>query len=426
MTVWGATVLIGSLPIFAMLLSQEMTLYCVLLVLLTGLATIGVRPDWRRAVAVRLDPFAICVFVCFGYAAITAMWSLDAGQSLVRLFRIGALIVLGYIAVRCASRFAAHGIVPAKVMAAGVLLLFVFVVIELFTGFLTVTVWRDASPIERENLLNRPSMLLGLMVWPALYVCWKQGLRRSLVVLGLLVPITLFFTSGLGPFVAAGLSCVVWLIASVRARLAAWFVAGSFVLATITMPLLALNVPLINRGLAFFASVDFFSAAHRLAIWNFAATTIREKPLLGWGLDSARAIPYGKLPLASVPILSRDLNLHYATLPSLPSSPALPLHPHNAGLQLILETGIVGAALFCLLILFGALRLTRDENPSRTPFALASLTTWLVVTELNIGIWQSWWLASGIVAIMFYFISPQPTERSKKEVNIPKTVFAAL
>jgi len=261
-------------------------------------------------------------------------------------------------------------------------------------------------------------MILGLTIWPALFAFWNQGLRRVAIILGLLVPVALFFTSGLGPFVAVAVSCFVWLVASFRARLGAWLVAGGFALSTIAMPLLALNVSLVNRGLELCASVKFFSGAHRLAIWNFVATTIRERPLLGWGLDSARAIPYGKLPLASVPILSKDLNLTYPTLPTLPFSPALPLHPHNAGLQIILETGIVGTALFCLLLLFGTLRLTRQDNRSRVPFALASLATWLIVADVDVGVWQSWWLAAGIVTMMFHFISSCPPKHSKKTENI--------
>ena len=63
------------------------------------------------------------------------------------------------------------------------------------------------------------------------------------------------------------------------------------------------------------------SAGHRLWIWSFAGDRIAERPLTGWGLDASRSIPGGKDPIR-------------------PGETWLPLHPHNASLQLWLELGI--------------------------------------------------------------------------------------
>src|SRR6202043_2906705 len=73
------------------------------------------------------------------------------------------------------------------------------------------------------------------------------------------------------------------------------------------------------------------SAGHRLLIWSFVGSRIAERPLVGWGLDSSRAIPGGKDPIR-------------------PGEDWLPLHPHNAALQLLLELGAPGAVLFALLV----------------------------------------------------------------------------
>ena len=60
------------------------------------------------------------------------------------------------------------------------------------------------------------------------------------------------------------------------------------IFAPLTLPKLA-HIP------ALFDAVDDFkeSAGHRLLIWSFTGNRIAEHPVLGWGLDSSRAIPGG-------------------------------------------------------------------------------------------------------------------------------------
>ena len=65
-----------------------------------------------------------------------------------------------------------------------------------------------------------------------------------------------------------------------------------------------------------------------------------QRPLLGWGLDTSRAIPGGTdlrpihyiVPWSDKPITHPDQNL--------------PLHPHNAALQIWLELGLFGVIAF--------------------------------------------------------------------------------
>ena len=87
------------------------------------------------------------------------------------------------------------------------------------------------------------------------------------------------------------------------------------------------------------AADDFkISAGHRLLIWSFAGDRIAERPLIGWGLDASRAIPGGDDPIR-------------------PGESWMPLHPHNAALQLWLELGVPGAVLFALLAALALARL---------------------------------------------------------------------
>src|SRR5207302_8324015 len=95
-----------------------------------------------------------------------------------------------------------------------------------------------------------------------------------------------------------------------------------------------------------FAAADSFkvSAGHRLLIWSFTGEHIAERPLLGWGLDSSRAIPGGNSEIR-------------------PGQNWLSLHPHDAALQVWLELGMPGAVLVALLLGWFWLRLDRLAAP---------------------------------------------------------------
>ena len=118
------------------------------------------------------------------------------------------------------------------------------------------------------------------------------------------------------------------------------------------------------------------SAGHRLLIWSFAGDRIAERPLTGWGLDSSRAIPGGDDPIR-------------------PGETWMPLHPHNAALQVWLELGAPGAVLFALMvaILWGAV--ARVEWPPLFAAAAgAGLTIAFIGCFATYGIWQEWWLGT--------------------------------
>jgi O-antigen ligase len=119
------------------------------------------------------------------------------------------------------------------------------------------------------------------------------------------------------------------------------------------------------------------SGQHRVEIWHFAAEKILERPILGYGLNASRHIPNG----AAVSKFQE------------PGKPLIPLHPHDAFLQIWLELGLVGVAIVTALLAMLLLRIGR--LPAMTGrFALAGYAAAIVVAGLAFGIWQSWWLAT--------------------------------
>ncbi|HUT50604.1 MAG TPA: O-antigen ligase family protein [Alphaproteobacteria bacterium] len=131
-----------------------------------------------------------------------------------------------------------------------------------------------------------------------------------------------------------------------------------------------------------------FSAYHRMKIWAFAADRIVERPLLGWGIDASRRIPGGNT-IVEIDRYMADPNQRYRTRAVI-----MPLHPHNAALQVWLELGVVGALL--LAALCGGIPLACTRAPwSRTSIAagLAMFSTAYVLAMLSFSLWQSRWHA---------------------------------
>src|SRR5262249_7944535 len=118
------------------------------------------------------------------------------------------------------------------------------------------------------------------------------------------------------------------------------------------------------------------SAGHRLLIWSFVGDRIAEHPLAGWGLDASRSIPGGK-----------DL--------IRPGETWLPLHPHNAPLQVWLELGVPGVVLFALVVgyLWHILALAAWSRMFAAA-AGASLAIALIACFTAYGVWQEWWLGA--------------------------------
>ena len=80
----------------------------------------------------------------------------------------------------------------------------------------------------------------------------------------------------------------------------------------------------------------------------------------------------------------------------------IPLHPHNAILQVWLELGAVGAgflAFFLVEILHLVQRVTQNRWEAAVCYGI--FTSGLTISSLSYGIWQSWWLASLLLAAAF-------------------------
>jgi O-antigen ligase len=104
----------------------------------------------------------------------------------------------------------------------------------------------------------------------------------------------------------------------------------------------------------------------------------------------------------------------------------IPLHPHNAVLQVWLELGAVGAliGLGLLLSILRAIGRMKDSPVTRAA-AFGMFTTGLTLASISFGIWQSWWMSSILLSAAFLISAVQPAqadtpERLPEEFGGPK------
>ena len=185
---------------------------------------------------------------------------------------------------------------------------------------------------------------------------------------------------------AAGLVfCVVYLLPGLL-RVLIWGCAVS----VLAMPWALDAMP--PRPMIEQSGASLQSAVHRTIIWDFTIARIKERPLLGWGLDASRRMPGGDDEV----IVS---GFNKAGAPGAArvemTGQVMPLHPHNGALQIWLELGGLGAAVTAGLILLAAeslrkLRLSRAAAAA----SAASFAAGFIVALVSYGIWQGWWLSA--------------------------------
>lgn len=238
----------------------------------------------------------------------------------------------------------------------------------------------DGGKVADIKTMNRAAALFGLLIWPGAFVLYQRGHRQAAfaAVLGFLV-LSAFTSNGSAlTGMAVGVPLLALALAwpkLARGVMAVALVAG-FVLAVPVA--LTLHKTSLTRE-----DVMPLSSRHRIEIWRVVGERILEKPVLGWGLDSSRMIP-NENDRTDFPQIVRDGNI-------------IPLHPHNLFLQILLETGIVGAALLLALGLAVLRRIGAWPHPDRA-FALALYGTAITMATFDYGAWQTWRLCGVMLA----------------------------
>ena len=345
---------------------------------------LGWRAGWRPSLP--RSPVLLLGLLLVGWGAITALWAPEPGRAALLALTLAAMILLAHGAAG-----AAQGVRLLPWIGFGLVLGLAAAFADWQSGNALRAAVRGLKEVPTTLMfgLKPAASLMALLLPMGFALPWPWFARAALLVLGAGVLISL-------PGETARLATIAGLGAAVLSlaapRLVPKLVGAGVGLVILLMPFLVGLVPQIPS-----ANLPP-SAVHRLVIWDFAAHRIAEKPLTGWGLEASRAMPGGwAQPDAAT--LDR-LNI---TTPAqreflvLPHVEVMPLHPHNGALQLWLELGGIGALIGAALMLALGFAASRSAAPAVGAGMLASAA---VTGMLSFGLWQAWWFASLLLAIV--------------------------
>ena len=331
----------------------------------------------------RLSTSLLCGFLVL--AGVSAFWSFAPYLTTDKIYRTIPSVIAGLVfitAVKGLNGKAAKTI--SFCFLAGMCLALVLIITERIVGGMFV---RYSSSDYHENIFflnqfNRPMSILSVLLWPAIVILARRHWLLALAAFCTFAVYLPFFinTSAIAAlFVGALIFAVVYVLPKF----------GTLIVG-LTMVTAVLLAPTINHSLP--PPKELFedyglprSTYHRLLIWEFTSEKIEERPLLGWGFNTSRAMP------------GREINIDK-------SEPALPLHPHNAALQWRLELGILGA-LFGAGLIFVCAEMARRYAADRLARAgaVATIGGTFVIAMISFGAWQTWWL-SGMFLIAGFTI----------------------
>ena len=284
-----------------------------------------------------------------------------------------AVAMLGQMSTRSARLASRAMLVCAALLA----------LITCLDGLLGAPIYRAISEASGDPLTPDLAMVkvsmgtypLVLLLWPCARVLGASSFKgRNILAAALfvLVLIVAHVTGADAPVVAVLLGGLVWLgvrfIGKPIARALIPLVPAVFIFAPMAM-LWGEKSGLVG----WMHTLAPPSWDHRLNIWAFATDRILEHPMRGWGIDASRT--FGS---------------------------AIPLHTHNAPLQIWLELGAFGAAMaaaFYAWILYGVVGWTGVDRRDGA-MAAGALVSYLVVSGFSFGVWQEWWLALGALAVI--------------------------
>ena len=379
---------LGALAVFAMVMTPLVG-YLIPLWYAAVLSLVGLlaAPTLVRSRAPLLPMLALAVLV--GWALISLNWS-PAAPHLADLKRDKD--VEKFTALKLVLQLALYGAAVAglaqmshrsarlagRVMLIGVAFLALITFVD---GALGAAIYQVLHNLTEEPI--RPDLAMvkvSLATYPAILLFWPcvrildawnfRGRNIAIALIAVCLVSGAHLTGADAPIAALILGGVAWLGTRVIGKP---FVRG-LIPAVSTLFIFAPLVVLWGVRSGFFAWLYAFAPAswdHRLNIWAFTGNLIVEHALRGWGVDASRTF-----------------------------GPAIPLHTHNAALQLWLELGALGAAMAAAFFAWVLYRIVGWTGESRRDGAMAAAVTvsYLVIGGLSFGVWQEWWLALGALA----------------------------
>ncbi len=342
-------------------------------------------------------PLALALGLLVGWCLIASAWSFDPLDAAELAARVGLLLfALLYLVGLTRFLDAAQRRRVALSFCLGFAITVLLLIIEL--AFQSPILTLLQGPVRRAyaaySRLNRGVSALAILVWPLAMLAWHHRQRA----LALALPPAVYALTLLSESSASMVALTAGLLAAALASLgrgAARLVLALAVVGALLAAPLVVEV-LQQAGLERSRMIPE-TGQYRMHIWSVVSERFAERPFFGWGFDSSPALPTGDAQ------------------PFRPGEKIIPSHPHNGGLQILVELGLVGSLLTVGLLVLIARRIDRLP-PAPRSFAVAMTVTILGVACTAYGIWQSHWLSliGAAAAIFTILLPPAETSQSAK------------
>ncbi|NQU60683.1 MAG: DUF1674 domain-containing protein [Rhodospirillales bacterium] len=397
---------------------------------LTALAVLIVEAGRRRRVPILAGPVTYALAAMSVWAFVTWGWSINPAETLKTGMALAATFFGGAVLATVATGLSER---EKKVFQNGLIIGgiagFILIAFEFATDVWLTTfmyglagkiMFLDITTGRHTNVLKPGLAATALFFWPWAIALWSRvpAPFSALIIGGALA--LMFLGKGMAVMIGVGVGALVFAAALALPRAVPWAFAGAIVLGVLTAPMVPglFPNPLTEGKKASWLSM---SAAHRLVIWGNAVKHIKEKPLLGGGFDSTRAL-YGVEDRVKYTYPKEITGNSWTTTFFEP----IPLHPHNAVLQVWLELGMVGAFILVALLLAIIRSINRRaEDGMGRAGSFALLASGLTIASLSFGAWQSWWLSTVLLSAVFMISAlarprPESAEQMPNEIGGPK------
>ncbi len=347
---------------------------------------------WRHHMAV-LIPLILMIIL----AAISLFWSLQADRVISKSPRLILLFLLTPGVFIAAKDLIHH---HRSALHACIMISLAFGALYMFTEwYFNFPIYRlvnqiDATQPTHNHLLNR-QIVIYVMLSMVFWALPPQDQQKT--VFGIDLPrlisfcitlmITLFSHSQ-----TAQLGLLLWVALftfnAVRPELSRRAIQ-IFSLLIVLSPL-PLSYVLKHSGLMLNENFPF-SFRHRIETWGFLFQKWLEKPFFGWGIGASHQFPSdGRVSLFQ----PQEASL-------------VPFHPHNGGLQIIFELGIIGAALWITFWLALQSRLLAPDNTAmpaqQKTLSAVAVSVILFMLHTEHGLLQIWWLTALCFTLAFLY-----------------------
>lgn len=326
------------------------------------------------------------IFAVILLSGLSSLWAVNADDSIERTGKLALLLIPAMGIMALPPQFIAK---PLKAFFG--LTLFIASCLMIFEWhadaalYKSVTAWSDTTKIFKEGAFNfsnynRLTVFLALAFWPALSLLRHSKKKIARAVQMMLIITTVFIlyktesqSAQLGFLVAAFFYFI--FPTHCKNSWKAVFVALAFVFLSlpVVMPIAFEQMPSNINEISWFGHSY---VRERLEIWSFISHAIQDSPLIGYGIEASRNMTF-------------ETDRLYFPGNSV-------LHPHNFMLQIWLEFGVLGVAVF-LAFFKQAIDLFSKQSKEQARLNGAVFFGALCIASTGYGLWQGWWLGTLII-----------------------------